>query len=198
MTEEKHHEKTEEHKAHHEKTESVENKTHDEKTKPTEHKVHEEKKNDEKKEVKKSVQKVKKDMVCVNATGLALSEKTSGAICRMIKYKPVDVAISDLEQVAKLKKVVPMRGEIPHRKGRGIMAGRFPQKHAKAFIVLLKSLKGNADNHDVDEPVIVEAYANKGFKPYGRFGRVQKKRSHITLKAISKKDFKKKRSEGKK
>ena len=127
-----------------------------------------------------------------------MSEKTSGAICRMIKYKPISVAIADLEQVAKLKKVVPMRGEIPHRKGKGIMAGRFPQKHAKAFIILLKSLKGNADNHDVDEPIIVEAYANKGYKPYGRFGRVQKKRSHITLRAISMKDFKKNKKEKKK
>ena len=102
----------------------------------------------------------------------------------------------DLESVKKLKKAVPMKGEIPHRKG-NIMSGRYPQKASRNFIVLLKSLSANANFNDMEEPIIVEAFANIGERPYGQFGRIRKKRSHIFIKAIEKNTLKNKHKKAK-
>ncbi len=154
----------------------------------------------DKKEDKKSKQpskKVKKEEVVVNARSVPVSTKYAISICKFIKKKRIGDAIRDLEKVVILKKAVPMKGEIPHRKGK-IMSGRFPQRAAKEFIVILKSLAGNATNHDIDEPVISEAIANKAQKPFGRFGRWQRKRTHITLKAREMKEKQYKRLKGKK
>ncbi|MFH1787631.1 MAG: uL22 family ribosomal protein [archaeon] len=143
----------------------------------------------ESKEKKKTIvkrAKVKKTEVSVNISNVPISTKYSRDICKFIKYKKIDKAIDDLEQVILLKKAVPMKGEIPHRKGK-IMSGRFPKRASENFIRILKSLKSNAENHDVENPVITEAIANIGERPYGKFGRVRKKRTHITIKAREKK-----------
>lgn len=140
-------------------------------------------------EKKKPIQKkpvVKKTEAVVNGNSLPISTKTSGAICRFIKYKKINEAIADLEKVIAKKKAVPMRGEIPHRKGK-IMAGRFPQRAAKHFVELLKTLSANANVNGLENPIIVEAFANRASEPYGRFGRVQKKRTHIKIKCMEKK-----------
>lgn len=175
------------------KEEKKEIKTETTKEKKVEENKSEDKKTDEKKEkseTKKPQKKIKKSEVTVNVTGIPISKKTSMAISRMIKYKALDQAIEELEQVVKKKKVVPMRGEIPHKKGKGIMSGRYPKEAATEFIVLLKSLKANADNHDVDEPILVEAVINKGFLPFGRGGRVKHKRANIYLRAVERKSLK--------
>jgi len=62
--------------------------------------------------------------------------------------------------------------------------GAYPQRASKQFIVLLKSLAGNANNHEILEPIVVEAHANWAPAPRGRFGRVRRKRTHITLRAV--------------
>jgi large subunit ribosomal protein L22 len=169
-------------------TEKEEKKTEDKKTK------------DEKKEIKKSVKKIKKEEVYVNAKSIPVSTKYSMNICKFIKGKRIGDAIRDLEQVMLLKKAVPMKGEYSHRKGKGMSGGAFPQRAAGHFIVLLKSLAGNANNHEINEPIIVEASANWAPAPRGRFGRVKRKRTHITLRAIEIKikDKKNKKSEEKK
>lgn len=169
-------------------TEKEEKKTEDKKTK------------DEKKEVKKSVKKIKKEEVYVNAKSIPISTKYAMSICKFIKGKRIGDAIRDLEQVMLLKKAVPMKGEYSHRKGKGMSGGAFPQRAAGHFIVLLKSLAGNANNHEINEPIIVEASANWAPAPRGRFGRVKRKRTHITLRAIEMKikDKKNKKSEEKK
>lgn len=156
-------------------------------TKSEESKEIKETKTETKKEEKNPQKKIKKDFVVVNGIGVHISRKVSSDICRFIKYKTIDKAIADLEEVITKRKAVPMRGEIPHRKGK-IMAGRFPQKASKAFIILLKSLKGNATNHDIEGPVISEAFANKGPKTLGRGGRTEKKRTHIKIIARERKE----------
>ena len=140
----------------------------------------EEKKKEQAKETPKITKKPKTEAV-VNSFNAHLSTKTSGAVCRFIVGKTIDQAVSDLREVARGKKVVPMRGEIPHRKGKGIMAGRYPKNAAEHFITLLKTLSGNAQVNNLEEPVIVEAFANIGQRPYGRFGAVRRKRSHIKI-----------------
>lgn len=144
---------------------------------------------DEKKtEEKKPLQKkpfVKKSEAVTRGTSLPISTRDSIAICRFIKHKTIKDAIADLEQVVIKKKAVPMKGEIPHRKGK-IMAGRFPKKASEHFIILLKTLSANANVNGLENPVIVEAVANQASRPYGRFGRVQRKRSHIQIKCMEK------------
>jgi len=134
--------------------------------------------------------KVKKDEVKVNGKSIISSTKVAAAICKFIKRKTVAQAIIDLELVTLLKKAVPMKGEIPHRKGK-IMSGRFPERAAKEFLVLVRSLEKNADNVDIENPVIVTAIANKPQRPYAKGGRARKKRSHVLLVAKEKKVNKK-------
>ncbi|MFH1608113.1 MAG: uL22 family ribosomal protein [archaeon] len=151
-----------------------------------------------KEEPKKPIQKkpvVKKTEVVVNARSVPISTKYAIAICKFINKKKIQRAISDLGEVVVKKKAVPMKGEIPHRKGR-IMSGRYPKNASEHFIKLLKSLQSNATNHELDEPVIVEAVANLATRPYGKFGRVRKKRTHVRIVAREKKMIKEKNKKG--
>ena len=149
------------------------------------------------KKEKKTVQRIKKDEAVVNGISLPISTKDSVAICRFIKGKTIDNAIADLEQVMKFKKAIPMKGEIPHRKGKGIMAGRYPIKPVGYFIRMLKNLKANATVNGIDEGIIVEAVPNRASRPYGRFGSVKRKRTHVKIKVTEKKLIKEKKSGGK-
>jgi len=144
-----------------------------------------EEKLDEKSAAKKKTERPKKTEAVVNGIDIPVSTKQSAAICKFIKGKKIPEAIENLEMVARLKMAVPMTGEIPHRKGK-MMAGRFPGKAAKEFIVLLKSLGANANYNGIENPRITTAIANIGARPFGRYG-VRRKRTHITLiaKAIS-------------
>ena len=143
---------------------------------------------EEKTEKKPVQEKPKKTEAVVNAHNLPISTKYSAAICRFIKNKKIENAIADLEQVLVLKKAVPMKGEIPHRKGKGIMSGRFPKKATQNFIRLLKSLSANANHNGLENPILVEAVANIGSRPYGKFGRVRKKRTHVKIKVKEKEE----------
>ena len=145
---------------------------------------------EDKKETKaKTVEKKKapkKEEVSVNVTNLPVSTKVGAAISKFIKNKEIRKAIDDLEQVTMLKKAVPMKGEIPHRKGK-IMSGRFPERAASNFIKLLKNLQSNALQHDVENPIITLAVTNKGTTTYAKGGRARKKRSHVKIVARQKK-----------
>jgi ribosomal protein L22 len=165
-----------------------------------EEKVEAEKKEDGKQEVshssikdereKKPIQKkekVKKDEAIVNGISLPISTKTSAAICKFIKGKTIEKAIADLEEVLNFKRVIPMTGEIPHKKGKGIMSGRYPLKAIGYFIRMLKNLNANAIVNGIEEGIIVEAIPNRASLPYGRFGSIRRKRTHIKIKVMEKK-----------
>lgn len=130
-------------------------------------------------------EKPKRTKAVVNAFNLPISTKHSAAICRFIKRKKIQEAVKDLELVANLKKPIPMKGEIPHRKGR-MMSGRFPEKAARQFIILLKSLSSGSAYHGLENPIIAEAVANIGYRPFGRRG-IRRKRTHIRIVAEEKK-----------
>ena len=137
-----------------------------------------------KKEPEKPVPK--KTEAVARGKNFDLSTKKSAAICKFIKGKNIEKAIEDLESVLKHKKAVPIKGEIPHRKGR-IMSGVYPKKAAENFIKLLKNLSANANVNNLEDPVISEAVANIGSRPYGRFGRFRRKRTHVLIKVKEKK-----------
>ncbi len=145
-----------------------------------------EKKETEKKEekIKKTKEKPKRTESILDVKNLPISTKQAVAICRFIKGKKIADVISDLENVLKLKKPIPMKGEIAHRKG--IMSGKYPKKASEHFMKLLKSLQANANVDGLENPVIVESIANLGSRPYGRFGRTRKKRTNVKIKVKEK------------
>ena len=163
------------------------NKTDDKKILETpKNEVKVEKPNEEvKKEVKKT-EKQKKTEAIVRGMNLPISSKQSFAICKFIKNKEINRAINELEEILAHKRALPMKGEIPHRRGKGMMSGRYPQNSVKEFIKLLKSLNANAIANEMSNPFICEAQGNFASRPFGRFGRVRKKRSHVTILAKEK------------
>ena len=137
---------------------------------------------------------VKKDEASINGISLPISTKDSVAICKFIRHKSIEKAIADLELVSKFKKAIPMKGEIPHRKGKGMMAGRYMTKPVGFFIKMLKGLKANSNVNGIEEAVIVEAIPNRASRPYGRFGRIKRKRTHIHIKVVEKNKLKKRKN----
>lgn len=164
-----------------------------------EQKVEETPKADEKPATKKSEAKkeTKPKKVCteakVNAADAPISTRHSVDLCKFIKNKEIEKAIGELEEVVAKRRALPMKGEFAHRKGKGMMSGKYPQNSTKYFIKLLKSLQANSNANDIKDPVIVEAIANLAPRPRGRFGRYQRKRTHITL--VAKTKSKKKKDE---
>jgi ribosomal protein L22 len=127
---------------------------------------------------------MEKTQAIVNGKDLPISIKQTVAISNMIRRKNIDKAIKMLEEVLKFKKPVPMKGEIPHRKGK-IMSGRYPIKACKVFIMLLKSLRSNAIVNDLElEKYELFCMPNVAFRPYKRFGQGRFKRSHVQIKLI--------------
>lgn len=139
-----------------------------------------EKSSEEETKSKKVVKKIKKTEAVVRGLNLHMSTKQAAAICKFIKRKEIKIAMQDLREVLRLKKAVPMKGEIPHRKGK-IMSGRYPQRASKIFIDLLNTLSANSEVNGLEVPLISEAIANIASRPYGKFGSIRKKRSHVTL-----------------
>jgi ribosomal protein uL22 len=142
------------------------------------------------KEKEKKEEKVKKkDFAIAKAYDLPISTKKAVAICKAIKNLNPKEAINLLEDVRKLKKAIPMSGEIPHRKrgqrlGKNVQ-GRFPSKAAKYFIKILKQAIANAVQlgFDEDKIYISKIKADKGSTIYrpGRFFGRKFKRTNIYI-----------------
>ncbi len=171
------HDHSHEHKHETPKTESEKKETED---KPLE-KVS--KTEEPKKEVKKVEKKVVKTEAIINGKRLPISLKDSIAIGNFIKNKSIEDAIADLQMVLKKKKAVPIKGEFPHRKGKGMMSGKFPINASSHFITLLKSLSSNCTNNgmDLDKTRIVSVIPNKAPQQLHRFGSTKFKRTHVTI-----------------
>jgi len=154
----------------------------------------------EKKETKKEEKSTvpKKNEAVVNGMNLSISTKHSIAICNFIRGKYIDLVIKGLEEVVDKKRAIRMKGEIPHRKGKRMMSGRYPVKASKEFIKLLKSLKANAIVNELElEKYEIFCKANVAPRPYKSFGQGRFKRTHVTLKLIPlKKRIKKSKNKG--
>ncbi len=157
--------------------------------------IKKEDKSEEKKETekKKQEQKTKRDYAIVNGISLPISTLDAMYISKFIKRKTMEKAISDLEEVLKFKRAIPMTGEVPHRKGKGMMSGRYPIKAVEHFIKMLKNLQANAIVNGVENGIIVEAVPNKASQPYGRGGAIRRKRTHVRIKVAEKKIKEKKK-----
>lgn len=135
---------------------------------------------DKKQGAKKPV--VKKEEAIARGSSLPISKKHAMYLCSFIKNKRVDAALDDLAAVLKFKKAVPFKGEIPHR--HGMMSGRYPINAAKAFISILKGLRGNiaVAGLDAEKARIISASASWASRQR-KSGGMRFKRTHVVLKA---------------
>ena len=118
----------------------------------------------------------------VRGNGMPVSMKQCMAICDFIKGKKIEAATKELEEVIKMKRAIPMKGEVPHRKGG--FGGRYPIKASKIFINMLKSLSANASAKGIDaENAKIFAKADKASRPRraGKYGGRKFKRTHIFI-----------------
>jgi len=150
--------------------------------------------------VKYSFQGKQENIVKVSGKFLPISSKTSFEIANAIRGKKVDNAISVLGRVAKGEEPVQFKRYIkdtPHRRGK-ITAGRYPKKASLNIIKLLKLLKKNAEDKNLNakELKIIHSAAHKGpnITHPGRHGGKRK----ITHFEIVAEEIEKKKSEPKK
>jgi ribosomal protein L22 len=147
-------------------------------------KTEDKKKTDDKKKDKAKTKGPKRDEAVVNGRDVGISTKHAVAVCDFIRGKNVDVALRDLDEVSKMKRAIKMKGEIPHRKGK-MMSGRYPLNAVKEITRLVKGLKANALNHEIElEKVRLFCMANTAARPQRRFGSRRFKRSHVQLKLV--------------
>jgi len=128
---------------------------------------------------------------------MPVSTKESVEVSRALRGKTVEKANRILELVQKHE--VPIRyyrfnKEVPHRKGRGFGAGRFPMKTAKFIQGVLNNAVANAKylNLDADKLYIKSIFANRGM-PKQRQGRY----THLTIIVAEEEEGKSRRSGGK-
>ena len=146
--------------------------------------VSEEIKETKKEEKREKEARPKKTEAVVNISGLPISTKHSIAICNFIRGKNIDNAIAILEPVQMLRRAIPMKGEIPHRKG-DMMSGRYPVKAVGEFIKILKSLKSNAIVNELElEKYVIFCKANIASRPYRKSGRARGKRTNVQIKLV--------------
>lgn len=98
---------------------------------------------------------------------LDISHKHAREIAVAIKGMSIDTANQYLEDVVEKRRAVPFRRykeQVGHRSDPGVMAGRYPQKAARAFIRLLADLEANAEfqGFDTDVMKIVNVTVHKG------------------------------------
>jgi large subunit ribosomal protein L22 len=82
---------------------------------------------------------------------LPVSPKMSREICGMIRGMKVESAIRTLEEIADLKRPVPLKRfnkRVSHKPGVG--PGRYPQKAARAILEVIRSASSNAEYKGLD------------------------------------------------
>ena len=130
-------------------------------------------------------QKTEQHMASARALNLPISIKHSVEISRYLRYKDTSFAKEFLQNVMELKKAVPFKRftkDMGHKAG--MSAGRFPEKAAQQFLILIKSAEANAQQKglNVSNLKIVKLLANKASIPFtgGRQQR-SKKRTHLEV-----------------
>tara|TARA_Y100000310_G_C20641616_1_gene794272 strand:- start:535 stop:1176 length:642 start_codon:yes stop_codon:yes gene_type:complete len=124
-------------------------------------------------------------LASASAKNLSISTKHSVEISNSLRYKSVNYAKTFLEEVSNLKRAVPFgkfNRDLGHKAGIG--PGRFPQKAAKEFLRLVKSVESNAQDKGLDTSnlKIVKLVPNKAAIPMtGGRHRRGTKRTHLEI-----------------
>lgn len=125
-------------------------------------------------------------LASAKAMSLPVSAKHCIEICDYIRYKKTSFAKAFLEDVSQLKKAVPFKRfkrDMGHKVG-NMAAGRFPQKAAKEFLKLIKSVEANAQNKGLNTAnlKIVRILSNRASAPVtGGRHRQGTKRTHLEI-----------------
>ncbi|MDI6856015.1 MAG: 50S ribosomal protein L22 [Candidatus Thermoplasmatota archaeon] len=129
---------------------------------------------------------------------LKISPKKSMELCCAIKGKKLADAKKYLEDVIALKRAVPFhrfKRDVPHRKGKGIMAGRYPVNAAKGILETLQHAEHNAEYKglDPDNMYIYHIAVHRGRVIKGRmpraFGRATPWDTHTSNIEVILKEF---------
>lgn len=118
-----------------------------------------------------------------------ISLKKSVELSRAIRGMKVSRAKQYLEAVTKQEELVPYKRfntEMPHKKGKGIMAGGYPVNVAKEFLVILHNALKNAENlglGEADELRIKSASVRQGASRYkmSRLSGRKMKATHVEI-----------------
>jgi len=128
-----------------------------------------------------------KNMVKVCGRNMPISSKQSYEIANFIRGKQVDAVIKLLERVITQDRAVPyhrFNRDICHKAG-GVGPGRYPKKASEHIILLLKNLKGQAQDKglDTNKIFLVHAAMQRGAKlrHYGRKGGLVRKNTNFEL-----------------
>ena len=131
-----------------------------------------------------------------SAKNLPFSTKHGIVISDFLRYKTIEQSKKLLEEVVVLKRAVPFK-RFYHNMGHkaGMSSGRMPQKAAKFFLLLLKSVEANAHAKGLNSTnlKITRLLANRASVPLtGGRRRVATKRTHleIEVKEVLKKEKK--------
>lgn len=136
---------------------------------------------------KYSVKNLNDNQARALARDASVSFKSAIEACNFLRGRNTKQAISLLEKVLDKKIAIPFKrftNGVGHRKGKGIGAGRYPQKLSDALIKLIKNAEANASIKGLNENLkIVHMSAQKASVPmhYGRHPRREMKRAHIEL-----------------
>ena len=128
-------------------------------------------------------------MARASTVNARISFKKSVEVARQLTGKKVSVAKRYLEDVVNQEQVVEYRRfntEMPHRKGKGIMAGGYPVNVAKQFLLVLKNCEKNAENMELGEANelrIISASARQGTGRYkmSRMSGRKMKSTHVEI-----------------
>jgi large subunit ribosomal protein L22 len=124
-------------------------------------------------------------------TDLNISTRQSVEISNALRYLTTVQAKKYLEEVISLKRAVPFKRflrDMGHKPG--MSAGRYPQKAAKAFLMVVKSVEANAQVKGLNTSnlKITKMIANKAAVPLtGGRNRQGTKRTHLEIEVQEKK-----------
>lgn len=109
---------------------------------------------------------------------LKISPKKSMEVCTAIKGLKISDAKKYLEEVINMKRAVPFhrfKRDVPHRKGKGIMAGRYPVNAAKGILKTIEHAEHNAEYKGLDPEnmFIYHIASHRGRVTKGRMPRAQ-------------------------
>ncbi len=137
----------------------------------------------------------------VRARDLPISTKETIEVSDFIRYRNLNKAVNLLNEVLEHKKAVPYKRFNRDRGHKaGMMSGAYPQKTIKSILIVLNSVKKNAENKGMNANDLIINYmvASKGPTQwhYGRMKRRRMKSTHlevrVTEKNLSEKSIKKK------
>jgi ribosomal protein uL22 len=117
-----------------------------------------------------------------------VSTKQACEVAKFVKGKSTKKALADLENVLAKKVAVPytqFNGDVGHKKGVGIGAGRYPEKTSTAFVKLIKLAQSNAADLSLDaEKLVIKSVVVQRGSRTPRYGRIRgrtAKVSHIEM-----------------